>query len=360
MKVTVLDASLNENKIPVISVAMPVYNGELHLVEAINSILAQTYTNFEFIIIDDGSTDSSLKVLEGYQKKDCRIRLISRENRNLATTLNDIIDLSRGKWIARMDQDDIALPHRFEAQLQWLEKTNADIAGSWVKRFGTSDKRIVMLPQTDEAIKVDLLFRSPFAHPSVMMRSELVKELRYDKAWEKAEDYDLWTRAAEAGWIMTNVPEVLLLYRVHATQISTKTAEMQQQLGQGIRRRYWEFLFNSMRLNRTKIDEVLKIFDSLMVDINMNAVDMSFAELLQHSHLESRKVIFNHLTRLYLKAAYSCPNIVLRWGKLNQEFGEGWGVVTKFKLWLFRLLRIKSEGYVFRQLKKIHVWGASR
>lgn len=360
MKVAVLDASLSDDKKPVISVAMPVYNGGLHLAEALDSILAQTYTNFEFIIIDDGSTDSSLKVLMEYQKKDARIRLISRENRNLATTLNDIIDLSRGKWIARMDQDDIALPHRFEAQLEWLEKTNADIAGSWVKRFGTSDKRIVMLPQTDEAIKVDLLFRSPFAHPSVMMRSEFVKKLRYDKSWEKAEDYDLWTRASEAGWIMTNVPEVLLLYRVHATQISTKTAAIQQQLGQGIRRRYWKFLFNSMSLNRTIIDESLKIFESPMVDINMNAVDMSFAELLQHSHIESREIIFSHLTRLYLKAATSCPDIVSRWGKLNLEFGEGWGAVTKFKLWLFRLLRIHSDGYLFRQLKRIHVWRSSK
>jgi glycosyltransferase involved in cell wall biosynthesis len=355
----ILDSMLNKNTSPVISVAMPVYNGEMHLAEALDSILNQTYTNFEFIIIDDGSTDNSLQMLQRYQKRDARIRLIARENKNLATTLNDVIDLARGKWIARMDQDDIALPHRFERQLEWLERTGADIAGSWVKRFGTADKRVVRLFETDEAIKMELLFRSPFAHPSVMMRAELVRQLYYDKIWEKAEDYDLWERAAEAGWKMTNVPEVLLFYRVHTTQISTKTAALQQQLGQAIRRRYWKFIFHSMQLNQTKLDEVLRVFDPSISNIDMNVVDESFSELLKHSNGESRDVIFNHMTQLYLKVASSCPNIVSRWGRLNQKFGEGDGTATKFKLWLFRLLRLRADSYLFRQLKKIYVWKAS-
>ena len=143
MNKTVSDAKVGENATPLISVAMPVYNGERYLAKAIDSILAQTFADFELIIIDDGSTDNSLQVLHEYQKRDARIRLVARENRNLATTLNDLIDLARGKWIARMDQDDIALPHRFERQLQWLEETGADICGSWVKFFGTTDRRIL-------------------------------------------------------------------------------------------------------------------------------------------------------------------------------------------------------------------------
>lgn len=359
MNKTIVDAGIGEGALPVISVALPVYNGGQYLAEAIDSILAQTFADFELIIIDDGSTDNSLQVLRNYQKRDARIRLIARENRNLATTLNDIIDLARGKWIARMDQDDIALPHRFERQLEWLKETGADISGSWVQRFGSSDKRLVRLRQTDEAIKMEMLFCSPFAHPTVMMRTVLVKQLRYDSAWEKAEDYDLWQRAAEAGWKMTNVPEVLLLYRVHTAQISTKTAPLQQQLGQGIRRRYWEFMSHSMQLNQTRIDESLKIFDPSLFDIDMDAVDVSFTELLQHSHGESRDVIFSHVTRLYLSVASSCPNIVSRWEALNRRFGKDWGGTTKFKLWLFRLLRIRTNGYLFKQLKKIYIWRAS-
>ena len=345
---------------PLISVVLPVYNGEQYLAEAIDSVLAQSFANFELIMIDDGSTDGSQQILREYERRDSRVRVIVRENRGLATTLNDSIDVARGVWIARMDQDDIALHHRFECQLEWLESAGADIAGSWVRRFGSSDKRLVRLRQTDEAIKMELLFSSPFAHPAVMMRTELVRQLRYDRTWEKAEDYDLWERAAEAGWKMTNVPEVLLLYRVHGAQISTRTANRQQQQGQEIRRRYWEYVFHSMQLNRKWIDETLKIFEPSLHGLDMDNVDASFTGLLQHSHGESRDVIFSHATRLYFKVAASCPDIVSRWGKLNREFGEGWGAATKFKLWLFRWLRIRADGDLFKQLRKFYVWRASR
>lgn len=341
---------------PLVSVVLPVYNGEQYLAEAIDSILKQTFENFELIMIDDGSTDSSAQILSAYQQRDRRIRVIIRENRGLATTLNDSIDMARGAWIARIDQDDIALPNRLERQLEWLTRTGADISGSWVQRFGSPDKRVVRLCQTDQAIKMAMLFYSPFAHPSVMMRSRLAKQLRYDKAWEKAEDYDLWERAAEAGWKMTNVPEVLLLYRVHAEQTSILSANYQHQLTLKIRRRYATY----MRLSQSGIDGILKSPESPLSEIEMGAVDALFTGLLQQNHEESRKVIFDNATRFYFKSAASCPDIVLRWGKLNREFGEGFGVVTQFKLWIFRLLRIRTDGYLFKQLKKIYLWKMSK
>jgi glycosyltransferase involved in cell wall biosynthesis len=347
-------------QLPLISVAMPVYNGEQYLVEAIDSILAQTFNNFELIIIDDGSSDASLDVLRVYEKLDSRIRLIARENRNLATTLNDIITLARGKWFARMDQDDIALPHRFERQLQWLQETEADITGSWVQRFGKSDKRLVKLRQTDDAIKMELLFCSPFAHPSTMMRTTLIKQLCYDKAWEKVEDYDLWERAARAGWKMTNVPEVLLLYRVHDTQISTKIASTQQQLGHKICQRYWKFVCSSMGIDPKSVNELMKIFKSSSSDIDMNEVDALFAKLLYSSRGEARAIVFDHMTRLYYRVAARCPTVVFRWGRLNKNYGKGWRLNIKFQLMLFSFLQIHFDGRLFRQLKKIHVWMASK
>jgi len=355
-----LSTNLSETLRPLISVAMPVYNGEQYLAEAIESILAQTFNNFELIIIDDGSTDNSLQILRTYEKRDSRIKLVARENRNLATTLNDIANLALGKWLARMDQDDIALPQRFERQLQWLEQIEADIAGSWVQRFGASDKRLVRLSETDEAIKMEMLFCSPFAHPSVIMRTSLVKQLCYDKTWEKVEDYDLWERAARAGCKMTNVPEVLLLYRVHDTQISTKTANTQQQLTQQIRQRYWKFVGSSMQLDRKLVDEGMKIFELPLLEVDMDAVDILFTGLLRSCHGESRTIVFDHVTRLYFRAAARCPDIVQRWGKLNREFGESWGASTKLKLMVFRLLRIQIGGELFKHLKRVHVWIASR
>lgn len=346
-------------RMPRISVVLPVYNGAEYLAEAVDSILVQTCTDFELIIIDDGSTDGSRKILEEFEAKDPRVRIVSRENRGLATTLNDAIDMARGGWIARMDQDDIALPHRFERQLEWLERTGADIAGSWVQRFGTADKRVVRLHQTDEAIKMEMLFCSPFAHPAVMMRSDLARRLRYDKAWEKAEDYDLWVRAAEAGWKMSNVPEVLLMYRMHTSQISTLTGDLQQQQGYEISRRYWRFIFRTLRLSENSIDETLQIFRPSCSAANVDALDASFSGLLRHSHGEARDVVFAHATRLYLRVAAACPDVVSRWERLNKEFGRGRGTAIKLKLLLFRWFRIRVGGALFGQLRKLQVWKAS-
>ncbi len=350
----IIPTQIGDKVLPLISVVLPVYNGEKYLAEAIDSILAQTITNFELIIIDDGSTDNSLAKLKQYQNRDDRIRLIARENRNLATTLNDLIDLARGEWIARMDQDDNALPHRFERQLQWLEQTGADICGSWVQLFGTTDKRVLKHPQTDQANKMELLFCVPFAHPSVMMKTELVKQLRYNKAWEKCEDYDLWERAAHAGWKMTNVPEVLLLYRQHATQISTSTSNHQQLLTQKIRRRYWEHVFDSMKLNQKWIDEVLKLRESSSPKPDMDDVDSAFNELLLRNQGEARETIFDHATRLYFRVAADCPDVVGRWSNLNKNFGVGFAIGTKLKLLLLSVLRIRSNNDAFQRLKKYY------
>jgi glycosyltransferase involved in cell wall biosynthesis len=344
---------------PLVSVVLPVYNGEEYLADAINSILVQSFSDFELILIDDGSTDGSPKILKEYEHRDPRVRVIMRENRGLVTTLNDAIDIARGKWIARMDQDDIALPHRLESQLKWLESTGADISGSWVRRFGSSDKRLVKLRQTDEAIKIEMLFCSPFAHPAVMMRTELVKHLRYNVACEKAEDYDLWERAAEAGWKMTNVQDVLLLYRVHATQISSKAAVVQQQVSLQIQRRYWEHIFNIKRLDLRGINEVLKIGESAKSLPNMDLVDTALAGLIQRCDGEAREAILNNITRLYYMAAADCPDIVKRWEKFFPEAGLRETLLIKVKLWLLNRFHIRPESRLFKRLKNLYLFSMS-
>lgn len=344
---------------PLVSVVLPVYNGEEYLADAINSILAQTFSDFELILIDDGSTDGSPKILKEYEHRDPRVRVIVRENRGLVTTLNDAIAVARGKWIARMDQDDIALPHRLERQLEWLASTGADISGSWVQRFGSSDKRLVKLRQTDEAIKMEILFCSPFAHPAVMMRTELVKHLRYNIACEKAEDYDLWERAAEAGWKMTNVQEVLLMYRVHAAQISTKTAMLQLQVSLQIQRRYWEHIFNIYRLNRQGIDEVFKILDSAKSLPDMDLVDATLTSLIQRCDGEAREALLNHLTRLYYMTAADCPDIIRRWKQFFPNAGLRETLLIEGKLWLLHSFRIRPDSFMFKQLKKLYVLSTS-
>ena len=345
---------------PTISVVLPVFNGGTFLSEAIESILDQTYTNFEFFMIDDGSTDSSLQVMQEYERKDTRIRLLTRENRGLVFTLNEMIDMARGSWIARMDSDDIALPNRFARQLEWLEKTEADVCGSWVKRFGASDQRVVRFHQSDSAIKTELMFCSPFAHPAIMFRASRAKMFPYDDTWIKAEDYDLWVRGVKAGWKMTNVPEVLLLYRTHQGQVSVQAAEFQQEQSREIRLGYWCFLFEKMGLEVENLEECLEIFNPSAVNIEMDLVDLKFASLLRNSSDDSRGIIFAHLTRLYIFVAAHCPDIVSRWNKLNREFGTGRGIKTKLQLFLFQKLRIREGDRLFKWLRMIYVWKAAQ
>lgn len=339
---------------PLISVAMPVYNGESHLVEAIDSILSQKFTNFEFIIIDDGSTDNSLKILREYQQRYARIRLIARENRNLATTLNDIIDLARGKWIARMDQDDIALPNRFERQVVWLNQTGADICGTWVEFFGTSDRRILKHPVSDSAIKTALFFGSVFAHPSVMMRATLAKQLRYSQEWEKCEDYDLWQRAAYANWKMTNLPEVLLRYRQHKNQISTASLCVQQELTQKIRLRHWEMMRSKLGVDEAWITELLKLRQPIPPDVDLHTVNLALIALGKSSDShESLEVVLDHAGRLYARAAGRSHSLMKHWIRLNTQLGVKTSARSFLQLLFLRIFRLGPENPFFARFKAI-------
>jgi len=217
-----------------ISVVMPVYNTEKYVSQAIQSILNQTYTNFEFIIIDDGSTDNSKSLIKEFN--DPRILLVeSSTNEGLVASLNKGLELAKGKYIARMDSDDISYANRFEHQLEFLE-TNPDITlcGSWFKRINSSN--ISKYPSLPEEIKLNLLTHCPIGHPTVMMRSDFLKvnHLSYNKDFEPAEDYALWSQICINGKL-ANIPEVLLEYRVHHEQTSVTGNKIQEENSNRIR-----------------------------------------------------------------------------------------------------------------------------
>lgn len=214
---------------PIISVVMSVYNGGQFLAGAIESVLSQTFRDFEFIIVNDGSTDGSPEILEGYAQRDCRIRLISRENRGLTASLNEGIACARGIWIARMDADDISLPDRFEKQLAWLQQTGADICGGWIKLTGTLFHRVWRNYSSSDAIRLKLLFGSAFAHPTVMLRTNIAMANPYSEEAHYVEDYELWARLAKLGVKMTNYPGVVLRYRIHPGQVTAVRQKQQRE-----------------------------------------------------------------------------------------------------------------------------------
>ncbi|TSD65880.1 glycosyltransferase [Inquilinus sp. KBS0705] len=213
---------------PLVSIIMPVYNCKDFVAAAIDSMLSQTLTDFELLIIDDASTDSTVAIVSGYN--DARIKLIIKLiNTGLIESLNIGIDLATGTYIARMDGDDISYPERLQKQVTFLNN-NPDVAlcGTWYKML--SSGVVVEHPQHNEDIKLALLEYCALGHPTVMFRRQFILDnnLKYNEAFEAAEDYELWTRMATKGRI-ANLPEVLLTYRDHDSQVSKQKKALQYQ-----------------------------------------------------------------------------------------------------------------------------------
>ena len=202
--------------LPLVSVLLPVYNGEEYLAEAIQSILDQTYKRFELIIINDGSSDRSAEIIRSYH--DDRITALEQENCGLASTLNRAISMVQGKYLARQDQDDISLPQRFEKQVAFLDSHPAyGMVGTWAEIWDNIRKtdRVHRHPVDSLVLKFELLFNNPFVHSSMMIRKTAIEKVgmySLDKLRQPPEDYELWSRMARY-YEIANIPETLMIYR---------------------------------------------------------------------------------------------------------------------------------------------------
>ena len=215
---------------PAISVVLPVYNGEKFLHKAVQSVLGQSFTDFELIIINDGSTDRTNEVIQSF--KDPRIVYIKNEvNKGLVFSLNKGVDLAKGKYIARMDADDISLPERFQKQVHYLQQHDAVmVLATFIELIDDNDKPKGNWPDDRLAdsykkIRSLLPWSNCIAHPTVMLRKELFREFRYNEAQIYLEDWDLWLRMAASGKIIEKIAEPLVQYRIHdqsATVLSNK------------------------------------------------------------------------------------------------------------------------------------------
>jgi hypothetical protein len=219
---------------PGISVAMSVYNGERFLAAAIESVLAQSFGDFEFLILDDGSRDASRAIVTHYAAQDSRIRLIARENRGLIASLNELLGLARAPLVARMDADDVCLPERFAHQVGFLAaRPEVGVLGTWTADIDEHDA-VYPLDTLDHPIDHDQFVAAVDAgapllcHPAVMFRRDLVLALGgYHPAFRHCEDLDLWLRLASVTQI-ANLPERLLRYRHYNQQVSSRHATEQQ------------------------------------------------------------------------------------------------------------------------------------
>lgn len=318
---------------------MPVYNCELYIKEAVESILNQTFIDFEFLIIDDASTDQTLSIIKNY--KDPRIKLIEKPiNTGLTNSLNMGLSIAKGKYIARMDGDDISLPERFAKQVAFLDNnTDYVLCGSIYSILVTNE--IINLPENNDVIKLSLLETCCIAHPSVMMRKLILDEyaIEYDLSKETAEDYDMWVRLASKG-NFHNLQEVLLKYRVHSTQISQKKSIQQKKVSLDAKLdllNYLNILLEEREVLRkiikgnVRVDFVeIEMFERIKIKLNESNSVCFFEPIgfqLYLSYLERRLLIM-----FFSKKDRYSPLDFLRYLKIKNKFKLKFTIIDEFKL----------------------------
>lgn len=247
-----------------ISVVMPTYNAEKHVAEAIESVLNQTFNNWEYIIVDDGSTDKTKSIIRSF--KDKRIKLIENEH-NFIDSLNIGMKNASGKYIARMDADDIMRCERLEAQYAIMEEPlNVIVCGSWMKVFGENIPEDVIISSLFGVLECPLLYflkENVLFHPTVMIRADFLRKhsLKYEN-YRHAEDYKLWVEIAKNGGRFYIDSQALLSYRISSGQVSCQKKEEQRRTSLRIRKEVLNYL---LRLNEDKYRSLSIILDGMAV-----------------------------------------------------------------------------------------------
>lgn len=292
--------------IKMITIIMSTYNTEEKILrQSIESILNQTYKNFEFIIINDGG-NLDRKIINEYTDK--RIKIIDHENnKGLPTSLNEGIQLANGKYIVRMDSDDIAKKNRLEIQLKYMEKNmDTDICGMFAKKIGERNDYSLTPLYAKEEIKCQLLFKTMLIHPTVMIRTEFLKKnnLKYNEEFKYAQDFEFWSRCIEKCNIAI-IPRVGLKLRIHNKQVSTEKKFEQEEY-------YLKTLKNNIKKANFNIDieelvDTFKILSGKEKLTNKNCINLveSINKLVQNNNYYNKKVfeivLNNALFNVFIK-----------------------------------------------------------
>ena len=336
---------------PIITVLIPTYNCEQYIQEAVQSILDQTYTNFECIIIDDCSIDGTVDIIKTFN--DPRINLIIKpKNSGYTNSLNYGLTIAKGKYIARMDGDDISLPNRFEKQIEVLEQDKDIIVCGSIFRIIDSET-IITAPEKHEDIKLALLIDSCIGHPTAMIRKSVLDkhQIFYDTNFEPAEDYDLWVKLSKLGKLH-NLQEVLFLYRVHDNQVSITKKEIQRKSASLSRfnmlsQLYFDYseLEKQAYIKQFSFTERLN-FEELKALINLNnkALKANSSGLFDSKKLITILQIFQtKAINQYFKAnkKYS-PKIINQLKEISRLTTTNFSVSDKMKLYIKSLIFLKN------------------
>ena len=292
---------------PIVSVIMAVHNGEGYLDDAVKSILSQTFSDFEFIIIDDGSTDGTAALLKEFERSDRRIRLYWNEkNLGLSQSLNIGLGFARGEYIVRMDADDISLPERLRKQVEYMEcHADVGVCGTWAELIGDQTGSLKH-PTAHDEIYTKMLFENGIMHPTVIMRLAVLDQnnLRYEVREPYIEDYDLWSRAIPFMQF-ANIPEVMLHYRLHRANTYNLHGD-EQRIG---RARIYARMLSRLQIDATEADL------SLHEKLGMYQYESAYA-FAQSAHAWFEKLLYaNSLVELFPQRVLEAQ-LARRWSQI--------------------------------------------
>lgn len=331
-------------KQPLVTVFIPLYNCEAYISDALESITNQTYSNIEIVIIDDGSTDNSVEIVNSYS--DPRIRLIKNEtNKGIPYTRNLGLQESQGKYMAIMDSDDIAYLTRIEKQVDYMETNpSIDAIGSYYEIIGGRFKK-VMKPKniTSEEIKAGLLFLNRIANPTSFLRLETINkyELEYNPAYFVAQDYDMWVQISKVGELSI-LPEVLLKYRTGHTNITKKSKSSKTIHRKKINDSIHQDILNFYNFDLTEVE--LRVFNEFFDDnyhseisnSTLNHLPILLTKMVEHNQ---RNKLFNE--KLFSEIIRDTVLVVLNRRKIN----------LKRKLHVYNeVCKVKSFGSITKDL----------
>jgi glycosyltransferase involved in cell wall biosynthesis len=334
-----MEINLKDGQAPLVSIVLPVYNGEKYLAESLDSVFAQTYQNWELVIINDGSTDGTENLILNYHDK--RIRYFPNEgNKGIIFSLNRGIRESNGLYIARLDADDIALPGRIEKQVEFLSgNPEFSMCGSYFQTIDSNGRLLknVEFPANNRDAQSFLLLHNCFCHSAIMMRTNIAKELKYDEKFQVCEDYDLWYRISRTGKIL-NLPVYTTQYRVHENNMTTRKSEI--------------MFIHVNKINKRILDDLGIEYSSSELDAHSNALSYNASYF---ANPESIRTLENWMLKLYSYLnknsnynAFLCYKILI----------EKWIVITyntrNFKkMFLNKLMPVHPTVYLNSLVRKI-------
>jgi len=338
---------------PLVSIVMPCFNAGRWLDAALDSLQRQTHRELEIVAVDDGSTDGTAGLLAQRARADPRVRPVRLErNVGPGAAANRGLAESRGRFIARLDADDVAMPGRLEAQLAFLQQTGVDLCGSWFVEFGQGIPRTTRWPHTEAAVKAGLLFQNPICHPTVMARRQVFERHPYRPDSRLAEDYDLFSRAS-AEFRLANVPRALVRYRRHPGQASQAWRDAMEAVTRSIR------LANLARQGIAATPEEQRLHNLIRAPGSIDRLDdlLGIEQWLRkllaaHAEVNARQVIASQWIRACIRAAPLGRAMwqAFRASPLREAAGGGGGAGVDLRV--LAALKLDYRGRAFAWLRR--------